>query len=243
MGRSFFFGCFGEPQQTICLQKLLPVSTLHVFLDESGNLEFSPKGSPFYVFAAAWTYEPRLLAQELMSFRFKLLRDGHDLDSFHATRDKQPHRDRVVELLLNHRDWTFASLVIEKAKVYPPLRDQIRFYPEFAAMLLRFVLRGRVQAGTERVLIYTDRLPVQRNTRAVEKAIKTACRAELSDEIAFHLYHHPRQSNTWLQVVDYCCWAVHRKWDGKDTRTYDLLKRRIAKLELEVTRSGTTRYY
>ena len=219
------------------------VSTLHVFLDESGNLEFSRKGSPYYIFASAWTYEPRDLAQELMAFRFQLLRDGHDLDSFHATEDKQLHRDRVVEILLGHGDWTFASLVVEKCKVYPPLRDQIRFYPEFATMLLRFVLRGRVRAGTERVLIYTDRLPMQRNKRAVEKALKTACRAELSDEIAFHLYHHPRQSNTWLQVVDYCCWAVHKKWDRNDTRTYDLLEPRIAKTELEVTRRGTISYY
>lgn len=67
--------------------------TLHIHLDEAGNLEFSPKGSRYFVFAASWTYEPEALAAALTQLRFSLLRDGHDLDSFHATEDKQSHRN------------------------------------------------------------------------------------------------------------------------------------------------------
>ena len=38
------------------------VATLHIALDEAGNLNFSPRGSKYYVFAAAWTYDPAPLA-------------------------------------------------------------------------------------------------------------------------------------------------------------------------------------
>ncbi len=217
--------------------------TFHVHLDEAGDFNFSPKGSSYYVFAAAWTYEPQLLATELNNLRFRLLGEGNNLDSFHATEDKQRHRNMVVDLLLEDSAWKFGAVVIEKAKVNPSLRDQVRFYSSFAMTMLKFVLRGRVTSGTDRVLVYTDRLPMQRNKSAVAKALRTACRRELDRSITFHLYHHPRQSNAWLQVVDYCCWAVYRKWDSGDARTYDTLEPRLAARELEVIKHGTTSYY
>jgi hypothetical protein len=30
-----------------------------------------------------------------------------------------------------------------------------------------------------------------------------------------------------LQVADYCCWAVHRKWERNDKRSYELISDRI----------------
>ena len=63
--------------------------TLHVHLDESGNLTFKPTGSQYYVFTAAWTYDAAPLGSEITALRFALLKRGHDLHRFHATEDKQ----------------------------------------------------------------------------------------------------------------------------------------------------------
>ena len=217
--------------------------TLHVYLDESGNFDFSPRGSRTYAFAVAWTYDPAPMAQDLTSLRFRLLKEGQDLQSFHATEDRQANRDAVVEVLRRHGTWQFAALIVDKAKVYPPIREEQRFYPQFASYLLRFVFRGRVQSGTDKILIFTDSLPVKKKREAVEKAIKTTCRAELEPTLPFHCFHHSRASNCWIQVADYCSWAVFRKWEKGDTRTYDQLRCRLAAPELDVLAAGTVRHY
>lgn len=217
--------------------------TLHVHLDESGDLNFSARGTKYYIFAAAWTYDPAPLALDLTALRFSLLKQGRDIQAFHAAEDKQAHRDAVVSLLAGHDAWQYAAIVVEKAKVYPPLREPHRFYPRFASMVLRFIFRGHVEAGTGTVLIFTDALPIRKEREAAEKAIKLACRAALDRRIRFESYHHHRASNAWIQAADYCSWAVFRKWEQGDARTYDQLRARLAARELDVLRHGTTTHY
>ncbi len=132
--------------------------------------------------------------------------------------------------------------MIEKSKVHPSLYDPIRFYPKFAGMPLRFVFRGHRRQGTDRVLIYTDRLPSSAHHKPVEKAIKLQCGADLSG-VPFHVFHHPATSNAWLQVTDYCSWAVFRKWEFGDPSAYNALRDRLAAPELEIMARGMTRYY
>jgi hypothetical protein len=218
------------------------LATLHVCLDEAGNLHFNPAGSRYYVFAVAWTYDPAPLAGALTCLRFSLLKQGHNLHSFHATEDKQTNRDAVVGILTQHQNWRFAAIVVEKRMVNPSIQDERNFYPKFAGMALRFVFRGCVARGTTKVIACTDRLPVKKHRDAVEKTFKSTCRRDLR-AIPFEIYHHPRESNCWLQVVDYCAWSIYRKWENSDPRTYDLLKARLLKQELEVFRLGDQTVY
>ena len=222
--------------------------TLHVHLDESGNFHFNSKGSRFYIFATAWTYNPLPLATDLHALRLNLIkssfaRNGRDLDSFHASDDPAPRREVVLGVLLNHIDWNFASIVVEKAKVNPVLWVPEDFYPKFANMLLRFIFRGRLRRDTIRVLVYTDTLPLEGLKRgAVEGAIKRACNRDLN--VPFESLHHRRESNAWLQVADYCAWAVCGKWEHNDPTAYIRLRPRLAARELEVTARGDgVRYY
>jgi len=219
------------------------VPTLHAHLDESGDLSFTPKGSKYYIFTVAWTYEPLALAQDLIALRFSYLKFGTDLNRFHAAEDQQPIRDAVVRRLVGRAGWLFASIVIEKNKVNPSIREQHLFYPQFATMVLKFVLRGCLKPQTDQVLIFTDDLPVKAKREAVKKAIYSVCRAELPHKVRFGCYHHPSASNVWIQVADYCCWGVQRKWERNDSRTYSLLRARMIRDELNVTARGATTYY
>jgi hypothetical protein len=216
--------------------------TLHIHLDESGDFSFTPKGKRYYVFAAAWTFDPGPLAQSLLSLRLDLLKQGHDLPCFHATSDKQENRNAVTQTLARFENWWWVATVIEKAKVNPEIRDPHEFYPKFAQMPLRFILKGRLRDAT-RVMIFTDRLPLTSQRQQAEKAIKLACRSALPSGISFCSYHHTSASNKWLQVADYCAWAIARKWESNDSRTYDILRSRLALPELDVLQSGATLYY
>jgi len=45
-----------------------------------------------------------------------------------------------------------------------------------------------------------------------------------------------------LQIVDYLTWAIYRKWERADSRSYNLMKMCL-RSEFEVFRSGTKTYY
>lgn len=222
------------------------MATLHIHLDESGNFVFSAKGTRYYIFTVAWTYDPAPLAADLTALRFGLLKQGHGLDlcCFHACDDPKPRRDAVIAMIRNKSGWNFASIVIEKKRVNPTLHAPEEFYPKFLTMVLNFVLRGRVKPNTNQVLIYTDTLPFPRKqAAAVEAAIKKSCRQELS-QIPFHILHHRIESNAWIQVADYCCWSIYRKWENGDTEAYDLLYAKLAATEIApMSRGDGTEYY
>jgi hypothetical protein len=182
----------------------------------------------------------------LTQLRYSLVRGGHDTEGFHAAPDKQNVRDAVVRSLLAHQDWHFGAVVVEKCKVNPALHDPTRFFPQFAGYLLRFILRGRVAQHADNVLVYADTLPLdtRKKREGAIKAIKTACNAELRQGCTHYSYSHCHQSNAWIQVVDYCTWGVQRKWETGDPRTYDQLRPRMARTELNVTERGDgTTYY
>jgi hypothetical protein len=228
------------------------LATLHIHVDESGNFVFSPKGSRFYIFTTAWTYNPGPLAASLSNMRFQLIKDGYfrpgvidDLCGFHACNDPKPRRDTFIQKIIQHRDWNFASLVIEKNHVNPVLYDPNDFYPQFLKMVLRFVLKGRVRPLTQQVLIYTDTLPMgtKKESLAVNTTIKSECQKHLKG-IPFRVMHHTGDSNYWIQVTDYCSWAINRKWEHGETEAYDLLRPRLAADELALTDKGNgTKYY
>lgn len=109
-------------------------------------------------------------------------------------------------------------------------------------MVLRYVLR-RLRPGTDRVLVFTDALPLKKHRDSAEKAIKKACRDTLAPSTRFESYHHHRSSNAWIQAADYCSWAIFRKWEHGDDRTYNQLRPRLAVKELDVLAHGTIFYY
>lgn len=223
------------------------MTTLHIHLDESGDWKFNPKSpSKYLILTMAWTYDPLPLATDLTSLRFGIVKDGTTLESFHASEDKQAVRDRVVQTMMGRAGWTFASVVLEKCKINPSLYEPHTFYPKFAGSLLKFVLLGsQCRVGTSKVLVYADTLPMTNAKReGVLKAMKTTCARCLPATVEYHAFSYRRESNKWLQVVDYCCWAMTRRWERNDSRTYDLLRQRLAATELVITNLGDgTTYY
>jgi hypothetical protein len=222
--------------------------TLHIHLDETGDWRFTPKSpSKYLILTLAWTYDPRPLAAALTSLRFSVVKAGTSLESFHATEDRQAVRNQVVQTIMAHQDWWFAAVVMEKRKINPVLYEPDKFYPKFASPLLKFVFRGRTyRRDTDRVLVYADTLPMSTNAKreGVLKALKETCADCLPDGVTHHVYSYRSHSNKWLQVADYCCWAMSKKWEKGDVRTYDQLYHRLKATELVITDSGDgTTYY
>ena len=94
----------------------------------------------------------------------------------------------------------------------------------------------------ERLVVITDTIPVQKQRKAVEKAIKQTLARMLPAGVTYDLLHHPSCSNYGLQVADYCNWAVLRKWQRGKTFYYDKLRRRLFS-ESDIFRLGAVTWY
>ena len=144
--------------------------------------------------------------------------------------------------MLASANWNFASIVLEKRKINPVLRDPDGFYVKFATPLLRFLFRGCTEPGTNNVVICTDTIATNRRREGILKALKTNLRAELPGATT-RIYTHPKESNKWIQVADFCSWAIQRKWERGDRASYDLIRPRLVKTELDLCARGDQQIY
>jgi len=215
--------------------------SLFIFLDESGNFDFSPRGTRHFVLTALSTTNPDEMASALYALKHELVLAGQDIEYFHATEDQQVIRDRVFEILAAGT-YELDSIIVEKAKTHPSLRDETRFYPMMCRYLLQYALRRHEWRGLEHFVIFTDALNVKRKREAIEKGLKEGLRSVVGRGKAFRLLHHASKSHPYLQAVDYCNWAVYVKWERGELRPYQMIRGKL-KSEFEIFREGTTHYY
>ncbi len=53
---------------------------------------------------------------------------------------------------------------------------------------------------------------------------------------------HSSTSHPMLQVADYCCWAINRKWKDGDLRSFSKIES-VVLTEFDVFRGGKKEYY
>ena len=89
------------------------------------------------------------------------------------------------------------------------------------------ILSNIIPDDFDKIIIFTDSIPLKKKAKAVEKGIKLMLAAELKGKVNYLICHHQSKSNYDLQLADYCNWAVFRKWEIGDLRSYDLIKKYI----------------
>ena len=213
---------------------------VYLFFDESGDFAFSPSGSRYYFFGALTTHDPMPLTHALTALRYQLLGSGLEIERFHAAEDRQAVRDRVFSTIKMVGSIEFDLVAIEKRKANPVLYDPVRFYPQFANYLMKYVF-ARYADPAEPIVIVTDTIPVQRKRKAVEKAFKTYVSRNLGKR-PYTLVHQSSGSHACLQAADYLTWAVHKKWTHGDRRSYDMV-RHLIRSEFDIFAGGGEYFY
>ncbi len=212
-----------------------------MYFDEAGNFDFSPSGSKFFVMTCVVTRRPFAPHADLLDIKYDCLENGLDLDRFHATVDKQAVRDRVFEAITAHLDdFQTYSVVIRKNRANPSIRDERRFYPLVFDWLTKYAC-PRSLKGIDHIVAVTDRIPVARKQGEVKQALKSALKNHLGDR-SYSLFHHESRGDLNLQIADYICWAIQRKWERNDERSYILIDRSIVG-EGDLFANGHEEYY
>jgi Protein of unknown function (DUF3800) len=221
----------------------MPTRFLYIFLDESGNLDFSGNGSRFFLITGVVQERPFEAYKALYDLRYDLIEAGDDIHWFHATEDKQAVRNRVFAIIQQNLDgMRVDALIVEKRKTHPNLQQESRFYPEMLGYLLRHVLGATDLEPYKEVIVMTARLKSGAQSKEFEKIVKVTLAKMLPEKVRWRVLHHPSHCNFDLQIADYCSWAIYRKWNDSDNRSYNLISSAVRK-EFDIFSRGTKFYY
>ena len=229
--------------------------TLYVFIDESGNFDFTPKGTKYFVLTGFTTFDPVVQRDELVRLRYQLLREGYDHEFFHASEDKQFIRDEVFRLLGNlSGSFEVHTVWAQKNRTHPSLYKEsylkgekvitrntgLALYQKLCTCLLRYLFRGKA-GQVDRIVIVVGSLFAGDKKKVFMKTLKHFLKTNFPS-VAFDIYSHPVSMDLNCQLADYCCWAISVKLEREEERPLAVIKSDI-KSAFHYFRTGTKEFY
>ncbi len=203
-----------------------PVSDcVYIFLDESGNLDFSARGTRYFVLTSVSMVRPFPIYEALDAYKYDCLEYGLTSEYFHCANDNRHVRARVFEIIGAHLEHIAVDLlIVEKRKTKSSLTPDGRFYAEMLGSLLRRVLSRESYPAGQEVIVITDTVPFRKRREALEKSVRLALSRAVPDRLRYRVLHHGSRAHYGLQVADYVCWAVFRECERGQSDFYDRIR-------------------
>lgn len=218
------------------------MSRLHLYADEAGDFTFKRNGKASkYLILCTVAMTDCTIGHRLLDLRKQLAWDRRPVDDyFHCTTDKQETRDEVFKLICGHEFKVYAT-IMEKAKAQPQVRkSEDRFYQYGWLYHLRHSSKLYRRDHSE-IHITAASIGVKRKRITFEDAVRDVCKQTMSNK-QWRTSFWPSQADPCLQLADYCTWAIQRKWEAGDERSYALIKDRVA-YEFDLWKAGKTLWY
>ncbi|HET9662085.1 MAG TPA: DUF3800 domain-containing protein [Thermomicrobiales bacterium] len=199
----------------------------YLFLDESGNLDFTTKGTRYFTLTSVMLVDCGC-GNELIELRRMLAWEGINLvGEFHATEDYQHVRDRVFDAISRH-ELRIDATIIEKREIAGHLRsNEHRFYKQMLYLHLKHVVAEVVKPG-DSLLVVCAALGTRRDRELHRENLRDVIDQIQPSGSVIRFAFWPAAIEPCLQVADYCSWAIHRKWERRDERSYVLIADKIA---------------
>lgn len=215
----------------------------YLFADESGCLTFkpNPRVSKYFILCTIAS-DSCAIGTQLLELRREMAWNGLAVDDvLHATTDKQAVRDQVFDLISRH-DFRIDATILEKSKAQPQTRItehqfyQYAWYYHFKHVAPQIVLPG------DELFLSAASLGTKKKRASFRSAINNVAQQTLDPSTSWETIFWPAASDPCLQVADYCAWAIQRKWENGDHRSYNLIRDKLSS-EFDLWRRGTTHYY
>src|SRR5882757_882202 len=207
------------------------VSNVYIFADETGNFDFSRKSGATRYFGvgtiALRDDNVSILTSSMAQLRRDIAWKGLGLDSFfHATTDKQAVRDEVFAQIARH-NYTFDATLLEKSKAQPQLRSSHDVFYKYAWYYhFQALARREIRPG-DRLFAVAAEIGTKKSRAAFRQSVSDVLSQCVSYKVPRVLAFWPDVSDPCLQVADYCTWAISRKWERADLRSYALISHKV----------------
>lgn len=215
---------------------------IHIYGDESGNFDFSrsPDATRYFILTTVVVGNHDIEA-DLSELRRRITWDGFNAaNGFHATVDKQRVRDQVFAVLRDH-DVRIDATVLEKCKAQPQVRESEERFYQYAWYYHMKNLTPRIAAAKDEMLVIGASIGTKKRRAAFDSAL-TDVMNQVSGKRSVRTAMWTAASDPCLQIADYCSWAIRRKWERSDYRSYQLISNKI-RSEYDLFKSGTDIYY
>lgn len=196
--------------------------TLYVFVDESGNFDFSPKGTEYFVMSAVYTTSPEISARAMLALKYKLLGEGIDVASFHATNDFQIVRDQVFEEINNLDNVNAISIYGEKSKFPDFLREPEALLAFFGEKLITKIQKTMADEDFDSITAIFDRSLTEKRLVILLKLIKPSMKYFGKDYL---ISFHPISADPNSQIADYVSWSKFVSLERGEKRPLESLNR------------------
>lgn len=219
------------------------MSDFFVYADEAGCFTFNRNKnvSKYFIIATIVTDDWEAMSLGLQRLRKELLVKNLPLgDYFHATTDAQSVRDEVYSEIVKY-NFSIQATICEKSKAQRQVTSsKARFYKTPWYFHCRLGIAPLLKSPTG-VFITAASLGTRKEKTAFKNALDdireqsfptTPCRVDFL----------PCAADPCLQVADYCAWAIQRKWERNDSRSYNIIKSRITR-EYDLWERGKDHFY
>lgn len=201
----------------------------YIFMDESGDLGFDfskAKTSRYFVMTCLFAEQKQPIEKIVKKVfqTFAKTELHHHSGVLHCYKEHPRVRHAVLNRL-NEKDISILTIYLKKSKVYTRLHDQKHIVYNYITNILldRIVSKKLISLDSPIEFIASRResnkFLNENFTSYVERQVQR--KANISVRIAT-----PQQEKC-LQVVDFACWSVFRKYEHQDESYYNLFKRRV----------------
>ncbi|WP_447943792.1 DUF3800 domain-containing protein [Microbacterium aurum] len=213
---------------------------IHVFIDESGNLDFGGKGTDHFVLSAFLTTDPAACGRGLMDLRYEFMGRGlGDQIPFHAAYNSVGTRKRVIESMCargTHQCWVH-SIWCDKHLAHRSKHSPEVFYALLGGALAKYMLMSLGGTYSPIVMMFDSTLS-SKQRGAFLKAVKPALNQL---DVEYRIMFSPVKEDPCGQVADFHAWALFRSLESKDHAWKESLPHVTS--EFNIFRYGHTRYW
>jgi hypothetical protein len=213
---------------------------LFIFIDESGNFDFSDRGTRHFVMAGVAALAPLDSAAEMQALRYQLLAEGFDVSGFHAAEDKQFIRDRVFESFGAIKNVRAHTIFGDKHRAAPQLQSDSALHALFGRALIKYFLRVFESSDFKRVVVVFDQALTKKKQGDFFGFIKPQLKA-LSKP--FHIYFQKMVTDMNGQIADYVAWSRFVELERNEARPWQSLALTLEPSDFNIFRNGTKLYY
>ena len=117
---------------------------LYLFLDEAGNLNFSPNGTRYFLLGGVTKERPFHAYKELTEFKYDQVERGTALEYFHASQNAQAVRNGVFAIIEKHLAGVAVdAIIVEKSRFSKIIRWRNLPRSSCSLTACRFSANGR----------------------------------------------------------------------------------------------------
>jgi hypothetical protein len=215
-----------------------PAKPLYVFIDESGNFDFTGRGTDYFVMSAVMTDRPLESAGVMQALKYELMAEGIENPEFHAAENSLATRARASAAINGLTNIAVHSIYADKHLAHPSKHSDIDFYSLFAVALSKWLLKS-IRPEYDYIVIVFDVALTKRQQKAVLANVKPTL-AALGRP--YSVMFHAVKADLNGQIADYFAWSVFRHLESGDPLPLAAIGS-ITHERFNLFRTGHTRYW